>query len=291
MNKFNFIFKPLLYLKKSPKLLLPFMILAIFQGIALYLIYMYPQNPFSILFAPPIKKFFGENYLHYPANFIIMPKLFAYSLIALNIFPGILLNAILIGFINDIWNTKTISFRTKTSQVIKKIIPLLLIFILTFYFSKILMIFTPKLLNIIKLKELMLFKDLNIFLTKHTLPNIDIIINFFMDFLSQSVLIYAICIIVIENKNFLSSLLLNFKYFFKLIIPTFLVFTISAFFYLPLLFIKYRLVYIMYKTFPEITVYVLALEILILFILNYFITVSTTVLFLNSIKKNKENNS
>ena len=64
-------------LSTEPKLWGPFFILLRLQLLSLVLIYIAPRQPFVEFFGPPIRKFFGEIYLHYPAHLLLIPRLSA----------------------------------------------------------------------------------------------------------------------------------------------------------------------------------------------------------------------
>ncbi len=57
-----------------PRLFFPFFMLAVLEGGALSLWYYAPRPPVSLLMAPLVRRF-GEIYLHYPSNFLLLPRL------------------------------------------------------------------------------------------------------------------------------------------------------------------------------------------------------------------------
>ncbi len=63
----------------SYSLLIPFIILFIVDIILISVLYLSPRYPLSVLFAPPIRKLWGSQFLHYPMNFMLLPKLFYYA--------------------------------------------------------------------------------------------------------------------------------------------------------------------------------------------------------------------
>ena len=62
--------------KKYPRTALPLLIMGILDFVALYLLYLAPQRPVSVLLAPPVRAFWGEQFLHYPMNLFLLPKLY-----------------------------------------------------------------------------------------------------------------------------------------------------------------------------------------------------------------------
>ena len=73
---------------KRPTVALPFLIAGLINAIALYILYLAPQHPVSALLAPPIRVYFGEQFLHYPANFLLLPRLFYAGEMVIDAFFG-----------------------------------------------------------------------------------------------------------------------------------------------------------------------------------------------------------
>ena len=88
-------------LAKNPVILLPFFIIGLFDVISLILIYLSPQPPFSALFAPPIRAFWGEQFLHYPFNLLLIPRLFSYVHIVTAAIIGVVMSGLVIGMLKD----------------------------------------------------------------------------------------------------------------------------------------------------------------------------------------------
>ena len=62
-------------LKKHPLIIFPFVLFALLEAMALYLLFLAPQEPFAKLLAPPIARFFGEQFIRYPGHLLLLPKL------------------------------------------------------------------------------------------------------------------------------------------------------------------------------------------------------------------------
>jgi len=86
---------------KRPILILPFVIIAFMEVLALELLYFSPQTPLVFLAGPVIRKFFGEAALHYPANLIVIPKVFYYVQIMIYVLFGVLLSAVTVNMIKN----------------------------------------------------------------------------------------------------------------------------------------------------------------------------------------------
>jgi hypothetical protein len=126
------------FLKNHPILFLPFIIFAVFETIVFILLYSAPRFPISKILGPPIRAFWGERFLHYPANFLLLPILDSLSLMVLAVALCSLLTAMAVGIIFDIYNKKQINLGRSFKAALKDYIPLfIIVFIVTalLYFS------------------------------------------------------------------------------------------------------------------------------------------------------------
>jgi len=274
-------------LKKDKKILIPFIILAIFEGIALYLVFLAPQYPVSKLLAPPIRKFFGEKALHYPTNLLMIEQIFQYAMIALNYLPGIFLNAIVVSFVFKSINNNQLLFFKTLLKTIKRFFALTIIWIAAYYTSKYSSILMLNLAHKFEIHKLASFIAVNNILTRYYLPNILIILSLIINFLSQSLFVYSIPLIIIEDKNIFRAIFENFKYLFKLLIPTTLIFFSGAIIFIPVIILKMNTPHLMKNILMEAPIYVSSLEILTILFLNIFITITTTILYINKRPENE----
>src|SRR3989338_3524603 len=65
-----------LVLKKNPTIWFLFLAISVVDLISLALLFLSPSPPVSFVLAPVIERFWGEKYLHYPNNFLLLPELF-----------------------------------------------------------------------------------------------------------------------------------------------------------------------------------------------------------------------
>lgn len=61
---------------KKPVVILPFIFIAFFETLALEAIFFAGRFPLSKIAGPVIRKFYGEQFLHYPGTLVLLPKLF-----------------------------------------------------------------------------------------------------------------------------------------------------------------------------------------------------------------------
>lgn len=87
---------------KNPSVLMPFVIIAFLETLALELIYFSTRKPILLFSGPIIKKFFGEPFLHYPANLILLPKILYLMQVVIYIVFGTFLTAITVNIFRNI---------------------------------------------------------------------------------------------------------------------------------------------------------------------------------------------
>ena len=88
-------------IKKYPNVIIPFAVMGVLDFITLYILYLAPQRPVSIALAPPIRAFWGEQFLHYPMNILLLPKLYNYAHMVLLATVGIVTTGAAIGMIHE----------------------------------------------------------------------------------------------------------------------------------------------------------------------------------------------
>ena len=261
----------------KPVVLLPFIIIAFIEGLALELIYFSTRKPLSIIAVPIIRKFFGTNFMHYPGNLYILPDLFYYAGIVIYVFISIFLIAISINIFKNI----RMNLPIKTSALIKNAsrqYPSFVIF------------------GIIMVTCLVLLRKIDIFIfSKFTqfglrnFPSIGtefyfiglLLFLFLSNCILQTFLVLTVPVIVIQKKSFLKALgrslylgLRNFKYVFTLIFLPFLV-------YFPISLLKVASTKLASKTFPEIILYITATGIIIGALIDCFIAVCASQFLLD----------
>src|SRR3989338_2212655 len=98
-------------LMARPVILYPLCLYAFLQLLILEILYFSACFPLSLFFAPLIKRLWSDAFLHYPFNFILLPKLFYYSQVPVYITLGAFLTAMTVTYLVAVNNEKKISFR------------------------------------------------------------------------------------------------------------------------------------------------------------------------------------
>jgi len=247
-------------LRRYPQIFLPFLLVGIFSGITLYILYLAPQRPVSFLLAPPIRVFFGEKFLHYPYNLYLLPKLYYYAHILIGATLGILMNATACFMLKDIY------YREREPRILansflslKRYFSLLGIWAIIFFLSYFW-------LRLIKIKG-----ENSISFS---------IFSFLGNVFISTLFIYAIPALVFEKRKIFSALGRSLVLFKKFpFLTLFLVFIPSSF-YLPVIFLKRNILFLMEHFSPEIIIFVLGIGISVSVVVDLFTTTLPAVLFL-----------
>ncbi len=237
---------------RQPIVMLPFIVVAFLEALALEFIYFSPRKPISFLVNPIVRKFSGELFVHYPGNLIILPKLFYYAQLVIYVFCGVFLTAIAVNIFKNI----KMGLPLKTKALVKNALSRYPAF---FGYG---LIMVTLILIIGRLDKLPFLK----------LPLLGMILDLFLiNVVMQTFLILVVPIIVTKKKSLLKavggSICLGWRNFisiFGLIILPFVVF-------LPISILKSYSVRLIDKTFPEINLCLAAVGIIVTIFLDCFV--------------------
>ena len=84
-------------------ILFPFSIIMFIQLFLLEIVYFSPRYPLNVFFAPLIRHFWSEKYLHFPYNFIVLPRIYQNSFVQAMIY--IFISVFLIAFLSSFFIT------------------------------------------------------------------------------------------------------------------------------------------------------------------------------------------
>jgi hypothetical protein len=267
-------------LKSQPKIFIPFLIFAAIESVFLFFIYVAPRVPFRTVLGPPIRAFWGEGFLHYPANFLLLPKLASMSRTFLSVILGSLTSGLAVSMIFEIYNKKTIKFPSIINSTIKKYISLFgVVLCITIIFYV-----------LVRLAFICLTKY---FMAGHAallslkpgiwLGPILVCINLLIGIFVQAVFIYVIPLLIVEQEKLFKAIVKSFALFTKLFIPTLVLIILPILFYIPIIVLQYHGPYLINKVFPEAILIVSFLSIIMSsLVIDFLITVSTTFLYLNN---------
>jgi hypothetical protein len=265
-------------IKDNPVLFLPFGVFATFEFISLIIVYFAPRMPLKLLFGPPIKALWGERFLHYPANFILMPKLVSLARIGLTVIIGSLLTGIATILVYNLYKNTKINLKSAFKLALKKYVSLftiVLLFTLIFYFL-------DKLTSKLLVKYFVSGHTRLLFLSARIwLGPILTCLSFAIAVIIQSAFIYAIPILLIEEETLTKSIIKSFGLFKKLFVKTLLLAGLPMLTYIPVVVLQSDPAFLIAKLFPEAVFLVSILSLVISsLIIDLFITLSSTQLYL-----------
>src|SRR3989344_2991392 len=96
---------------QNPLALGPFITIIFINFFILEILYFSNRFPLSTFFGPIIERRWGELYLHYPLNFVVIPKLFQYFKVPLYILIVNFLIAVAIKIVVEVNSNKKISLK------------------------------------------------------------------------------------------------------------------------------------------------------------------------------------
>lgn len=251
-------------IRRHPIIISPFILIALVNTLFLYLLYLAPQRPVSVVLAPPIKVFFGEKFLHYPLNLVLMPKLFYYAQVFINATLGVVLSALAVLMIAKVHKREKPSFLLNFIQTLKRYFSLFVVWLIPFILASAAFKF-----SLTRYGSIEGWKGIAI-----------VCASFLLSVLVQIVFIYAVPLIIIEKKNLFSALGENMRVVTKLFAPTLFLVMVPALLYLPVLALKFKSVYLMKTFFPEIVLVILMGGVLISLLIDIVIVTAVTTLFL-----------
>jgi len=250
---------------KNPIVLLPFVFIAFLETLALEIIYFFPRKPLSFIFNPIVKKFFGEAFIHYPGNIVILPRIFYFAHVFIYAFFGVCLMAVSVNICKNVRLGHSIKFDSLFSNATKRYISFLAygllianLVILLGRVDQVLLLAIPKLISV----------------------NIMFLLNVVL----YTFFICTIPLMVVKNRHIIralgGSIILGFRRFFSLFFLILFPFLI----FLPIAILKTYSFRLVEKTFPEVSILVTLAGVIISVFLDCFIILSAT----NYIMENDE---
>jgi hypothetical protein len=252
------------YFKQNPNILIPFFIVGIFDFLILGLIYLTPRPPLSALFAPPIRAFWGEKFLHYPLNLLLIPRLFNYGHLFSTALIGVLMTGLAIGMLSEAKEEGRPSILFNLIRSAKRYLSLAAIWLVIFGLITVIFKGLPFILR---------FKQ-------PTALQIVFCVSFLISILIEAIFIYAMPAVMIEKKRTWAAIKRGVTFAKSIFLPSLLLVIIPTIIYIPIIILKGRLPILMTEIFPEMVLILLGLGIIVSVIIDCIVTCSTAVLFL-----------
>jgi hypothetical protein len=262
---------------QHPVILFPTATLAFIQLLLLEILYFAPQKPLSIFFGPLIKSIWSEEYMHYPQNLILLPKMFYYVQIIIYLVLGSFFLAFTSKIVSVLNVHPRVNLKSSFKETLSTYIHIFFASIISYILFQILANGYVKILNyIINIKP---FGASVSFWNKTLLWTIPYF-QFLLGILASTLIVYVVPIIVIEKLKIFPAILKNFRVLFHSFPTTILIVGLPSLFYLPILALRNNVPFLMHSLAPEIQLIVIILSLLISMGVDLMIIVSTTTLYL-----------
>ncbi len=259
-------------IKTKPIILLPFILIAFFQFLALEIIYFSIRKPLVIVLGPVIKKFFGENFLRYPGNLLFLPNMLYYAETVIYACLGIALTAVTANIIKNLKE----GLPVKAGPLVKNALRRYVSYI-TFG------IIMVALIVLLKKADTFVYSKAMRFAFKHA-PDAVMKVYvfgltaflFFSNIILQMFFIFVIPLMVVRKRSLLRALgqsvyagIRNFFGVFSLVFVVYLV-------YFPITLLKAGSLILVDRTFPEISLIVAVAGVVLALFIDGLVTVCAT---------------
>jgi len=266
--------------KNHPILMLPFFIFACIDCLVLTIIFLAPRQPLLPFLGPIIITFWGEKFLHYPYNLLLLPKLEYFSRMGLSVVFASLLTGMAVAMIHEAHMKKPIHLGRSFKSAMNKYVYLFIaVFFFTGLFYLIIRLVNAGLIHYFLSEG----RSKSFLMTQVGLGPIILCVDFFIAMFIQAAYNYVIPTLMLEKKKFFRSLADAFLLFERLCIFTFLLVGIPLLSYIPIIIFNFNTMSLIQSFFPELVLIISFLGIIVsdLFI-NPIITASATLVFLET---------
>ena len=255
----------------------PFIIVIFINSLVLEILYFSPRYPLSIFFSPIISRIWGEQYLHYPMDLMLLPKMFYYTQMVISLFLSNILIVVVVDMVAAVNSEKKVNFTASLKETLRGYIYIVLYSSLSLLMFQIFdKVYSRLLHRALKIHSTggtyFLIKEL----VSYAAPYVQFIYAIFV----AASLIYIPVLIILEKKKFLGALIGNFKVLFGSFWLTLSIVFIPTLFYLPLLLMRDSIGSLVEITSPEIHILIIALSVVVTTGINIFILAAATTYYL-----------
>ncbi|MDA9101194.1 hypothetical protein N9K06_00815 [Omnitrophica bacterium] len=249
-------------LRENPTIILLFLAIAVLDAVALAILFYAPSEPVSLIVGPIIRAFWSGQYLHYPANFVLLPKLMTHAHFLILTFVGIVVTGVVVKKIESHVQGERLTTTSAVMPVMRKYFALLAAWLLTFFCFKVVMgVVMP--------------------LVPARMVAVQLSVGFVVALLLQSLMVFLIPSILISGKGFIKDVISGIAFGAKNIVNTSILIAVPVLMILLLSYVK-ALAPFLADTYPEGVLWILAFGILITMVVDLMITSSTTILYLKA---------
>ena len=217
------------------EILYPFAIIAFVQLFILEILYFYPRFPLKTFFGPLVNRLWSPEFMHYPANLLLLPKLFQSVQIPLYILVNTFFIAVAVAIIVAINNDQKVQLKKIYRETWGLYIHLVVAAIITF--AAIWGLF--KLYALVYNRALMIRSTTGLyFWLKTTVIDGAPYFQFLISILVTAIFAYVIPIIVVDRKKVFTAIWINFKVLMRSFFFTFFVVLLPSLLYVVVLLLR-----------------------------------------------------
>jgi len=266
-----------LFTMENQQIFYPFIIIVFINLLILEVLYFAPRYPLSLFFNPLISRMWGAEYLQYPLNLLLLPKIMYYAQIVVFLFVTSILTAVTVDMIAAINNDRPAIFKDSFKRAIRSYISIVIYAMLPLIFFQ---GFTKGYGLLIrhadKIHETTGFYFWLKKFVFYATPYAQFIYGIFV----TALLIYIPVLIIIEKRKIFTAFFVNFKVLFGSFWLTFFMILVPSLFFLPLLLMRENINALAQMTAPEIQIWIIALSIFISTAINIMTVSSASVYYL-----------
>lgn len=253
--------------KHKPAIIVPFVIFTLIDVLWIMLLFLAPRDPFIKLFGPPIRAIFGEKFLHYPVNFVLLPQLVSYSRMGLAVLFSSLLSGISVAIL----------YKKPLKTAFKKYAGLFLIVFIIYALFLVLI----KVYGFILVKYFMAgHKSLLFIGAKWWLGPISSAAVFVFSVILQVAFVYAIPVLIREDATFIKAVFKGVRFSAKNLLLTFFLIILPMLLYIPFTILTQRTTFLIDRFFPEVILILLVVSSIVnSLVIDPLITLSTALYY------------
>lgn len=248
-------------LRKNPIIYFLFIWVGVLDLIALALLFLAPSPPVSYLIAPIIRTFWSDQYLHYPDNFLLLPKLFGHAHFLISTVVGVFITGLVIKQIEGEYTGEKSSTISSMQIVLKKYISLVIAWLISYgvYVAglRLLMILLPPVFPV------------------------QLFASFLLGVVIQAVLAFFLPALIVLNQGFLRGLWEATRFGARNVLLTSAVILLPVFLALCFSVAKLYTPFFV-RVHPEIVLWILAVGIILSVLVDLWVTSSVTLLYLKA---------
>ncbi len=256
---------------RHPSVLVPFFLKALFEGLVLTVLFYYPRPPLSVVFAEPVKTFFGPAFLHYPYNFNLLPTLYYYGQLVSMVIFGVIMYGMAMSLVSQAHSAdEEVRLFGSFNRAVRRYFPLLGIWIVISVLSAL----------VLSGPSFIIKKTMQPTPAAITLVYIFSYAGIAAAFLVETLFIYSYPAIIIERSGFIASISRSFGMAKKLFLTTVCIVFIPRLLEVLFMFVKQKQQGIMNLTVPEMMLVILGAGIVVSFVTDSLVFLSAANLFI-----------